>query len=324
LTPSRAIFAASRAASLATALLTAGCDAGLDIERLLDDIFGRDTGDRPDPETPKPPIDETSRVAPGDPRGGDLGEAQYPAGKTDATKPTVHSWLAPTLRPSRYKLSYRMADEAARAVLGEFDRFSKAVGHKRIDDASFQWRPPQRCLGGLHCVYEELMREGNASVAPIAELFRLRAERGKLDAGRATALVVTFVQEVKYHVPDDQPFGILPPSLVVQKNLGDCDSKALLAHMILQTMGVPSVIVSSDAHRHTMLAVALPAPGTSFDHQGRRYAFVEMTASRSPIGHIHPKLLSPNDWRVVPLPELARAQRIEAGKKDSVQKQSGK
>jgi hypothetical protein len=92
---------------------------------------------------------------------------------------------------------------------------------------------------------------------------------------------------------------VLPPALVAQRRWGDCDSKSLLAHMILRTLGINSVLISSEAHQHTMLGVALPAPGTSFTWQGRRYAFVELTAKRSPIGHIHPKLLSPNDWRVV-------------------------
>ena len=35
-------------------------------------------------------------------------------------------------------------------------------------------------------------------------------------------------------------------------------------------------------------------------HQGKAYAFTELTVANSPIGHVNAHLLEPNDWRVVP------------------------
>ena len=102
-----------------------------------------------------------------------------------------------------------------------------------------------------------------------------------------------------------------PPSLVVKERDGDCDSKTLLAHMILRELGIESVLVSSDAHRHTMLGLALPSAGTTFTHRGRRYAFVEMTAKRAPIGYIDPRLLRPNDWHVVTMRYKGKTPRAE-------------
>jgi hypothetical protein len=71
--------------------------------------------------------------------------------------------------------------------------------------------------------------------------------------------------------------------------------------MMLDTLGVDSMVVTSEAHRHSMLGIALPAQGTRFKHAGREYAFTEMTAKGSPIGHINPTLLKPNDWKAVPI-----------------------
>jgi hypothetical protein len=71
--------------------------------------------------------------------------------------------------------------------------------------------------------------------------------------------------------------------------------------MLLRDMGIDSIMLSSVAHRHAMLGIALPAPGTPFTHAGRRYAYTECTAKGSPIGHINPELLRPNDWRAVPV-----------------------
>jgi hypothetical protein len=111
--------------------------------------------------------------------------------------------------------------------------------------------------------------------------------------------VITFVQEIHYRIPDEEPFGVKAPALVVKDAEGDCDSKSLLAHIILRSLGIGSVLISSEAHKHTMLGLAQPAAGRSFTWQGRKYAFVELTAKRSPVGHVNPQLLRPNDWQVV-------------------------
>jgi hypothetical protein len=88
---------------------------------------------------------------------------------------------------------------------------------------------------------------------------------------------------------------------VVSEKRGDCDSKALLGHMLMGELGIDSMLISSQVHKHSMLGVALPSGGTTFTYRGRRYAFVECTAEGSPIGHINRELLSPNDWRPVPI-----------------------
>jgi hypothetical protein len=227
----------------------------------------------------------------------DLGDAAHPP-RNDAA-PVEHLFWLPKMEPPKYRLGYKLPDRNASSLLDEYARWARDVGHRRIDEGRFQWRPPSGCLGGLQCVYDELRGENREGIQPVAELFRKRAAAAKLDDGAVAALVVTFVQEMEYRIPEEQPFGVMPPALVVKRREGDCDSKSLLAHMILASLSIRSVLVSSEAHKHTMLALALPASGTTFSWQGTRNAFVEMTAKRSPIGHINPQLLHPNDWRVV-------------------------
>jgi transglutaminase superfamily protein len=227
----------------------------------------------------------------------DLGDASFPA-KTSAAA-AEHAWWTPTLEPQKYRLGYKLGDREASAMLDDYHRWANGVGHRQLDESRFQWRPPKGCLGGLQCVYDELAEEDRAAVDAISERFRRRATDAKLGADAAAALVVSFVQEIDYRVPSEEPFGVMPPALVAKKKEGDCDSKALLAHMLLRSLGIRSVLISSEAHKHTMLGVALPAAGTTFSWDGSRYAFVETTAKRSPIGHVNPELLRPNDWRVV-------------------------
>ena len=230
----------------------------------------------------------------------DLGDAAHPPG--NAAEPVDHPWWLTGLEPSKYRLGYRLPEGGARALVDAYHGWARSVGHKRLDENRFQWRPPSGCTGGLQCVYATLDGQSVDGVEPIAALFRKRAAAAELDAGQLASLVVTFVQEIDYRIPSGEPFGVKPPALVVRDRWGDCDSKALLGHMILRSLGIGSVLISSEAHKHTMLGIALTTPGRSFTWSGRRYAFLETTAKRSPIGHIDPKLLHPNDWRVVPMP----------------------
>lgn len=266
-------------ALLVVAVIAAGCCR--DIAEDLDpaDPDGRD----------QPPTPSASDV--------DLGEAAYPP--DNAATPASYRWWVPKLDPKNYRVGYRLADVNATSIRQAYHRWADSVGHQRINDSRFRWRPPRRCLDGLHCVYEQLDDGSTDAVLPIADRFIARAEAQKLDSLDAASLAITFVQEITYRIPKEEPFGVKPPSLVVKEEDGDCDSKTLLAHMILRELGIESVLVSSEAHRHTMLGVALPSGGTTFTHRGRRYAFVEMTAKRAPIGYIDPRLLRPNDWRVV-------------------------
>ena len=109
--------------------------------------------------------------------------------------------------------------------------------------------------------------------------------------------MLAFVQAIPYELPDD-PFGLKPPPSVMAERSGDCDSKSLLLHIMLESAGIDSVIIGSKSHAHSMVGIAVTAPGKTFEFRGRRYAFAETTAIGSPIGHINPPLLSPSDWKV--------------------------
>jgi len=243
----------------------------------------------PDGDRYEQPDDDDPRL--------NLGNAEYPPG--NQAEPVGHDWWSPRLDPKSYHAGYKVPQPNAEQIRTDYRSWARGVGHKKLDSNRFQWRPPRRCFNGLHCVYEQLDTSNGEMVEPITQLFRRRAAKANLSSMDLAALVITFVQEIHYRVPKDEPFGVKPPALVVNDSDGDCDSKSLLAHMILRNLGVASVLISSEAHKHTMLGLALPAPGRSFTWKSRKYAFVELTAKRAPIGFISPKLLRPNDWRVV-------------------------
>lgn len=229
----------------------------------------------------------------------ELGTASYPPG-TPPASPAVHTWNARQLAPATYRLGYALAPGEARDIDDDFQSFAKSVHYDDEGNGRFRWAPPAGCTGDLHCVYEALVARDRVDVEPMVERFRKRQVEARLNTMDLAWLVVTFVQSIKYEIPKDEPFGILPPALVASQKRGDCDSKSLLALMLLRSLGVDGVVLSSAAHKHAMLGLALPAQGTKITYSGRTYMFTEMTAKGSPIGHINPELLKPNDWKVVP------------------------
>jgi hypothetical protein len=261
---------------VAAALLGAsGCCRILDVQ-----------GDAPDPEpTPTTKAEE-------------LGTASFPAGAKASA--VIHTWSAKQLKPSVYRVGYALTASESAAVDGSLHDYATRVGYADEGDGKFRWVPPTGCSGDMHCVFADLVARDAPDLAPLVDRFRARKATAGLSTMELAALVVTFVQNIPYEIPKEEPFGVLPPALVVARRKGDCDSKSLLAHVILHSLGYDTMLLSSSAHHHSMLGIALPAPGTKITYSGRDYAFTEMTARGSPIGHINADLLRPNDWKPVP------------------------
>jgi hypothetical protein len=252
-----------------------------------------DEGDVPDapPNTPNPAAQK------GDV---DLGTAVAPPTAANAP-PVRYRFQAKPLSPSLYITGLALAPEERADVKHSLDVFAKSVGYHATTGDRFEWKPPKSCAGDMRCVFDALVVRNYDDVAQLGARFAARAKAAHLNAMQAAELVVAFTQAIHYEVPKESPFGILPPAMVVSDRRGDCDSKSLLTMMLLDTLGIASVMIESDAHAHAMVGIALPAQGTTVDYDGRRYAFTEVTAKGWPIGQIKPDLLRPNDWHVVPV-----------------------
>jgi hypothetical protein len=232
--------------------------------------------------------------------GVDLGVGVFPD-KTSESAATRYSWRDRRLEPDVYRAGYALGAEEQKAVNDAHWKLAEKVNFKDQGDGHFRWTPPSGCGPHMQCIFEELASRSKPDLEPLAARFRARVDEAKLDPSDAAQLVTSFVQAIPYQIPEKLPFGLLPPALVAARKTGDCDSKALLLHMLLASLGIDSVLLTSDAHRHSMLAVAVPVSGDKIVHQGRSYAWVEVTAKNAPIGWISKDLLKPNDWVVVPV-----------------------
>jgi hypothetical protein len=281
------------------ALMLAGCCCSLDFEldpSLLPRPLRQGKARKPRPHSVETPVTRQKASS--------IGQARYPASNSE--KLTHHSFRSSRTR-STLQLSYGLSRQAEKHILKSFRDFANRVGYLRLPGGNFRWRPPAQCRGTKRCIFDALAKQNEASIEPLTRLFRQHAGRQKLNANDAAKLVVRFVQAITYRIPKQEPFGLLAPSVVVSRSWGDCDSKALLAHMILQGLGLRTVILRSKAHRHAMLGLAMPAAsGHYFRYQGSRFAYVETTARGAPIGYIKRKLLHPNDWRVIPMQHVVK------------------
>lgn len=234
----------------------------------------------------------------------DLGVAYAPEDDTSGKK-TTFAFDTATFTPRQARVAYAAVGEEVESVRKFYADYAKSVHFKPTGKDTFSWAPPPGCPNDMGCVYAALIQRTRADVLPIAKRFLARVQQAGYDSMQTAELLVAFVQSIPYVSPED-PFGLRPPTLTLAEKGGDCDTKSLLLHMMLAALGIDSVIISSTAHGHTMTAIALPVHGTTFTHQGRRYAFTETTAVGSPIGYVTPELLKPNDWRVEFAPAAPR------------------
>jgi hypothetical protein len=58
---------------------------------------------------------------------------------------------------------------------------------------------------------------------------------------------------------------------------GDCDSRAMLYDLLLDHLGVDSILLVSTRFSHALAGVHLDRPGASFTFEGRKYLVAEMT-----------------------------------------------
>lgn len=224
--------------------------------------------------------------------------------QTPAEAARHYDWRVEALRPADYQVGYGLSTAMAQHYARDLQEYAQRLRYRSLEEDRFSFRPPPGCERlPMACVYSQLMRSNAKPVHALGERFAARVRSQRLSAPQAADLIVTFVQRIHYEVPRDQPFGVLPPALVPAQGRGDCDSKALLAAMLLRQVGIDAVVLSSERLGHAAVGVGLPGPGAQFEHAGRSYRYAEVTAQGWPIGMLPPRYDKPRLWAVMPVAE---------------------
>lgn len=261
----------------------------------------------PVPATPGPKPPTSPVAAPAPPSTNDLGVAAFPntAPSSDAMS---HRWETPRLHPPQHRIGYAHGSEAAALLERYHGHLAQQLRFRDLGGGRFRWSLPPACTRyQMGCIFQAFSESSAPHLEPLAARLAREVQSRQFNASQAAEFLLSFVQSIRYQIPSELPFGILGPALVASRGWGDCDSKSLLLKDLLRYVGIDSVLISSNAHRHSMLGIAIPTSGRTFTANGRRYAFAESTAVGAPIGWINPQLLSPNDWQSVHQPDTAPA-----------------
>lgn len=93
------------------------------------------------------------------------------------------------------------------------------------------------------------------------------------DARRVLAWVQGFVYQ-----RDEQGIDFVTPLHAAFEERGDCDSRAMVMAIILERLGIHSVLMLSRDYSHAMLGVDVPGGGQRFPWNGKSYLVAETTA----------------------------------------------
>jgi hypothetical protein len=155
-------------------------------------------------------------------------------------------------------------------------------------------------------IYTTLFAANRTRADHMVEQFRALAARENLDAFGLACEVVRCIQKIPYAIPEevakDHVLGIFTPNEVAFYNEGDCDTKTLMAAVILTRLGFRCVLFGSNYYGHCMLGIETSGAGADYtDLDGHRYQWVEMTDYGSPIGVRPEDCHDPSKWVVTPL-----------------------
>jgi len=261
--------------------------------------------DAPIQRPPAPPLDhgDDGKQEPGLI---DLGVALHPE-DLDPGLATPRDWSV----PPDHRFGYALGKTEADGIRDRYARYKRRM-RVRATSRGFTHHPPSHCRDGLRCVYNDLIRSNQAAVLPIAQRFLDFGRSRGMTTPQLVRVIVTWVQNISYRVPDEDPYGINPPALVAEEHWGDCDSKSLLAIMLLRMVGVNAVILESRAAEHSLVGVHLPVAGDRVELRGQSWAVVEVTQPNWPLGRMPPPYRNVRDWRLIRLRILPSASEPKA------------
>lgn len=236
-------------------------------------------------------------------RGMHLGTALVPT-STPLSQAHTYEWRVEALEPPEYRVAYGLGEALARTLEEEHQAYGRKMRFHALGPARFTYQAPPGCQADMRCIYDELMRSNAEPVRALGNRFVEHIRAQQLGPVEAAELIVTFVQRIHYAEPEGEPFGILPPALVAARDQGDCDSKAVLAVMLLRQAGIDAAILYSDPLSHAAVGIALPVRGRAFRLGTHVYRYAELTTEGWPLGMIPPQHDKPNLWKVLPAPEL--------------------
>ncbi len=112
-------------------------------------------------------------------------------------------------------------------------------------------------------------------------------------------MVLSWLQEFEYGSSDSFS-DLLAPVKVLLNRTGDCDALGLVYCSIMNSMGIPSLLMVSYIYSHSMSAVLVDDGGAGFLYNEDRYVVAELT-KKVKLGMISQDMADMKNWIVISL-----------------------
>ena len=227
------------------------------------------------------------------------------------------------------QISIRWYDFAKRLHRIDYTTRYKAFQDSRTfrDDLKFK-DMGQNSLKVMSNLYNHLIDHDAPKLNMLTEDLRRKAIKENMNALQVAEMVITMIQEIDYVLVHDETCkeivdggngfireyhqkklpclpsifaGVQAPYEFAHNLKGDCDTRTILAHLILTHLGISSSIWLSKSYGHSVLGVAVPVGFGSSNYkeiQGIRHYAVELTSKNFQIGMIIPEQRNMKNWTV--------------------------
>ena len=145
--------------------------------------------------------------------------------------------------------------------------------------------------------YRMIYKESAARLDSFTEA--LSASLPANDPTETARRVLSWIQGFLYE-RDFAGIDFVPPLTAAFERRGDCDSRAMVMAIVLERLGIDSVLMVSREYSHAMLAVDVPGGGQRFPFNGKSYLVAETTAKVG-IGQIDASQTDISKWLGVDL-----------------------
>ena len=146
--------------------------------------------------------------------------------------------------------------------------------------------------------YQVIFRDSYSRMEPIYRGLYPYLKDGKYSSYDVTELLMFWIQSFKYERELNTASDLLNPFEGAVKGIGDCDSRSLVLGVLLHKFKIKSVLLTSEKVKHALLAVKISGEGSSYEFDGEKFLYVELTA-KALIGEIKESIDNSKLWTAI-------------------------
>jgi hypothetical protein len=150
-------------------------------------------------------------------------------------------------------------------------------------------------------VYKAMRDDNEDRVEIISRIFKYAIKKQNLSTNQAVEMILNFVQNIEYYIPEELYFEVYPPINTIMYNKGDCDSKSLLIAMLLEDLGYDAILLYSYKYLHAMAGININGSGSYIEYKGKKFYFMETTGRNWKIGMIPSETNELSFWHPIDL-----------------------